>query len=63
MPTTKKFDGKIYKFTHVYYGDVPLKTIKDVVSNHKKSGYLVRVVKDEWIPNQGWKRSIYIRRK
>jgi hypothetical protein len=60
---TKKFDGKVYLFTHIYYATTPMKTIETIVSRYKENGYLVRVVKDMWIPNEGWQRSIYIRRK
>jgi|WetSurMetagenome_2_1015567.scaffolds.fasta_scaffold112655_7 hypothetical protein len=63
MKETRKFGGKIYKFTHIYEGDTPQRTIDIVVSGYKGDGYLVRVVKDFWIPNQGWRKSIWIRRK
>jgi hypothetical protein len=63
MIEVRKFNGKIYKFANIYEGDTPMKEINKHVSNLKENGYLVRVIKDFWIPNNGWRRSIWIRRK
>jgi hypothetical protein len=63
MKETKKFNGKIYKFTHIYQATTPVKTIENIVERYKENGYLVRVVKDMWVTNEGWQRSIWIRRK
>ena len=60
---TRKFDGKIYKFTHNYSATTPMKIINEIVGRYKENRYLVRVIKNMWIPNEGWERSIWVRRK
>ena len=63
MADTRKFNGKIYHLKYIFEGDTLMKNIKATVEEYKEKGYYVRLIKDFWIPNNGWRRSMYIRRK